>query len=242
MKIVKNEKKVKMKNQIEFTCDKPFCSKKELIEMGCFKPLSYSFNLAFIGKPGSGKTTLAFNFLQTIFKRKYHNILLVMPSNSRSSIKNFVLSDLPQNQMWDELNASSIDEILAFLEVSTKKKERTLIIMDDIASQLKSSRYLVQRLKHLSFNRRHYKASILFTVQSYVTIPKDIRKTLSHIITFQPSKTEGEILFQELFHLKKKETIDLFKQVFQKKHDYLFLCIDSQEMYNKEQDEIIYSE
>ena len=243
MKIIENDNKVKMKN-VEFNCDRPFCNEKELAKMGCFKDLAYSFNMAFIGKPGSGKTTLVFSFLQTIFKKKYNNILLVMPPNSRSSIKKNPLADLDENKVWDELNAQSIDSIIEFLEEATKRKERTLVFMDDIASQLKGagSRYTQQRLKHLSFNRRHYKASLLFTVQSYLTIPKDIRKTLSHIIMFQPSKTEAEVLFQELFNLKKKETMELFNAVFKKKHDYLYLCIDSQRMFNKQQNQIIYSE
>ena len=241
MKIVKNDKKVAMKN-VEFNCDKAFCNDKDLKKMGCFKDLAYSFNLAVIGKPGSGKTTLAFGFLQTIFKKRFNHILLVMPTNSRSSIKKNPLADLPEEQMWDELNTESIDEIIEFLEESTKKKNRTLVIMDDIASQLKGSMYLQKKLKHLSFNRRHYKCSLLFTVQSYLTIPRDIRKTLSHIIAFQPSKTEAEALFNELFSMKKKDTMVLFNEVFKKKHDYIYLCIDSQKIFNKDQDEIIYDE
>ena len=240
MEIVENSEKVKMK-AISFKCDKPFCSQKELQKLGIYKSLSVSYCLGFVGKPGSGKTTLVYSFLQTIFKKKYDNILLVMPPNSRASIKNNPLDDLNPENVFDELNSQSIDAIIEFLEASTKRKERTLVFMDDIASQLKGagSRYTQQRLKTLSFNRRHYRASLLFTVQSFLTIPRDIRKTLSHIITFQPSKTEAEVLFQELFSMKKKETMELFKMVFQKKHDYLFLEIDSQKMYNQDQNEIV---
>lgn len=242
MKIIENPDKVKFQN-VEFNCDKSFCkNEKEMKSMGCFKELSYCYSMLVSGKPGSGKTTLAFGFLTSIFKKRYDFILLVMPRNSRQSIKKNPLNDLPENQIFDELNAETIDIIIEFLEHTTKKKKRVLLIMDDIASSLKSSRYLQQRLKHLAFNRRHYKLSMLTIVQSYLTLPKDVRKTLSHIISFIPSKAEAESLFDELFQLKKKETMALFKEVFQKKHDYIYLCIDSQRMFNKEQNEIIYSE
>lgn len=52
----------------------------------------------FLGKAGSGKSSLLISFLQTpaLFKKVYHNIFLFMPSNSRNSIRNgFFDKNLP---------------------------------------------------------------------------------------------------------------------------------------------------
>ena len=240
MKFVSNQSKIVL-DKPKFNCDTCLVSKKNLHKAGVFQELMYPHCCAYIGKAGSGKTTLLMSLLhnKNVYKKKFENILLVMPTNSRGSIKNF--PEFPDNKQWDELNGESIDEIIDFLTQATLRKERTLLIMDDIASQLKSSRYVMERLKHLVFNRRHLKCFIDFTVQSYLTIPKDIRKNLTHcFIIGKPSKSEAEVLFQELFNFSKKDTMKLFENVFKKKHDYLFLSIESQKLFNQDQDEIIY--
>jgi hypothetical protein len=56
---------------------------------------------------------------------------------------------------------------------------------------------------------------------------------------FKPSKVEFQNLFDELFETKKDLAIDVMKFVYDKKHEYLFLNVETQKMY-KNFDEIIF--
>ena len=70
----------------------------------------------FLGKPGSGKSSLLISFLQTpsLFKKVYHNIFLFMPSNSRNSIRNgFFDKNLPAGSLG-KFFAKNDKEILKF--------------------------------------------------------------------------------------------------------------------------------
>ena len=69
-------------------------------------------------------------------------------------------------------------------------------------------------------------------VQSYKSSPLDIRKLVSNIFMFKPSKMEFETLFQELFEQYKDLTIEIMKIVFKQPHQYLMLNVDSQKIYN----------
>ena len=74
--------------------------------------------------------------------------------------------------------------------------------------------------------------------QSYLSIPREIRKLVNNIIMFKPSKVEFENFIHELFERKKDSIIDLL-QLYQGKGDYLFLNVDTQRIYKKF-DEIIF--
>ena len=113
MKFVSNQSKIVL-DKPKFNCDTCLVSKKNLHKAGVFQELMYPHCCAYIGKAGSGKTTLLMSLLhnKNVYKKKFENILLVMPTNSRGSIKNF--PEFPDNKQWDELNGESIDEIIDF--------------------------------------------------------------------------------------------------------------------------------
>jgi hypothetical protein len=75
-------------------------------------------------------------------------------------------------------------------------------------------------------------------LQSYVSIPREIRKLANNVIMFKPSKVEFEVLFEELFETKKDEAMKIMKVAFTKPHDSIFLNVDSQRIF-KDYDELI---
>ena len=68
----------------------------------------------FLGRAGSGKTSLMTGLLGTKvkkggFKKIFHTIIVFMPSSSRSSMKdNFFEKYLPENQIYDDLNLENL--------------------------------------------------------------------------------------------------------------------------------------
>ena len=68
----------------------------------------------FLGRAGSGKTSLLVSFLNTpsLFKYVYDVIFVFMPSNSRASIKdNFFDKNIPEDQIYDDVSYDDLEEV-----------------------------------------------------------------------------------------------------------------------------------
>jgi DNA replication protein DnaC len=224
----------------EFVCDNDIGDHLNKHDM--LKHLNkFTFN-GFIGKPGSGKTSLMIAMLTSkkekkIFRKTFNNILLVMPETSRNSLKKNVFEKHPPEKMYEELNYESITDIYNKLNEYSKEKETTMLILDDVGATLKNTS-IQTILRKIIYNRRHLKVSIFILLQSFMSLPKEIRKLFNNIFMFKPSKVEFENLFDELFETKKELAVDIMNFVYKDPHDYLMLNVDTQKMY-KDFDEII---
>ena len=108
--IKKNKKPIL--NAPYFTVDKPLNKKLDDIEI--FKLMNKSHFCCYLGKAGSGKSSLVVSFLNSnqAFKKCFHNIFLFCPSNSRKSIKNdFWGINLDDENIYDDLNIDSLIDV-----------------------------------------------------------------------------------------------------------------------------------
>jgi KaiC/GvpD/RAD55 family RecA-like ATPase len=231
---IKKNKSIKLMIP-EFECDDNPIG-EHLNEYDMLKHLNvYSFDVI-IGKPGSGKTSLLIGFLTSkgknkIFRKCFDNILLVMPTHSRNSLKNNIFKDHDENKMYDELNIDTIYDIYNKLESYTNDGENTLLILDDVGASLKNCE-IQNVLKKMIYNRRHLKVKIIMLVQSFKSSPLDIRKLITNVFMFKPSKKEFETLFDELFEQYKDITLEIMKCVYTEPHKYLMLNVETQKMYD----------
>jgi len=238
---LKKNKKLQLKIP-EFSCDDnplgDHLAKYEMLQnLNCF-----GFT-GLIGRPGSGKTSLLISFLtgkgkEKIFRKVFDNVLLVMPSSSRNSIKKNPFEKHPEEKMFEDLDYETINEIYDRLKTSSEQQETTLLILDDVGASLKNLE-IQQIFRKIIYNRRHLKVHVIVLLQSFLSVPKEIRKIFNNIIMFKPSKVEFQNLFDELFETKKDQAINVMKLVYDKPHQYLFLNVESQKMY-KDFDEIIF--
>ena len=179
----------------EFVCDQSPLG-EHLDKYDVLKHLNnYGFN-AIVGKPGSGKTSLLISFLtgkgpSKVYRKVFDNVLLVMPNSSIPSMKKNVFKNHHEDKMFNELNFNSMDNIMNKLHSYTEEKENTLLILDDVGASLKNKE-LQKQLRELIYNRRHLKCQIIMLVQSFTSIPKEIRKSFTNIFMFKPSKVEFE--------------------------------------------------
>lgn len=226
----------------EFTCDHGY--NPSLNDIPMLSHLNgYTFNVI-CGKPGSGKTSLLVSMLtgkgrNKVYRKCFDNVIVVMPTNSRESLKKNIFENHPENKLFDELNFESINRIYDMLEesVSEKEKKNTLLILDDVGASLKKKEILY-KLKQILFNRRHLRCHVVCLIQSYISLPLEIRKLSSNVIMFKPSKVEAENFFRELFETKHDMMDQIIKYVYKKKGDYIFLNVDTQKMYS-DFDEIV---
>lgn len=197
---------------------------------------------ALIGKPGSGKTSLIIAMLSNkgenkIYRKVFNNVLLVMPSSSIKSLKKNIFKDHDEEKMYNELNIDSINDIYNKLVSYSEDNETTLLIMDDVGASLKNNE-IQKILKTIIYNRRHLRVKIVMLCQSFLSIPREIRKLINNTFMWKPSKVEMENFINELFESKRDNVLDLL-QLYKNKNDYLMLNVDTQKIYTNF-DEIIF--
>lgn len=206
---------------------------------------SYSFT-AVIGRPGSGKTSLVISFLtgkadKKVFRKVFNHVVVVMPSSSRNSLKKNIFKNHPGEKLYEELTYETISTIYENLLESSENKQKTLLILDDVGASMKNNE-IQKLLRKIIYNRRHLKVHIICMLQSYISIPKEVRKLITNVFLFKPSKVEMQNFCEELFETKKDKAIEIMNFVYDKPHEYLMLNVENQKMYKGFDEVIIHDE
>lgn len=224
----------------EFTCDGDLAPHLKNYDMlNNFNGYYFS---GFIGRPGSGKTSLLISMLtgkkkDKVFRKVFNNVILVMPTTSRQSMKNNIFKKHDPSKMYEEFNSPTINEIHASLLESSAEGDSTLLILDDVGAMLKRPD-IQETFKKIIYNRRHLKCAIIILLQSFMSCAKEIRKLFNNIVMFKPSKVEFINLFEELFETKKDIAQDIMNYSYKDPHDWILLNVPSQRIF-KGFDEII---
>ncbi len=176
-----------------------------------------------------------------IVRKVFHNIFLFQPFASAASVKNNIFDKIPDEQKFNELTEESLSGVMDIVR-NEDKKFNNCIIFDDMTAYLKHGE-VEKLLKELIFNRRHYRTSVFFLVQSYISVPLQIRKLFSNLFIFKVAKKELEIIREEILETIPKDCVgELAKVVFDKPHEYLFINADSQRLFKKFDEIIIHDE
>jgi hypothetical protein len=172
-----------------------------------------------------------------VYRNAFEQILLVIPPNSLSSLEErHPFHKLEQSNIFPDLE--HIDTIYHMIQSTssainerTGTRERTLLFIDDMASQLKDA-HIRRTLLAIVNNRRHLRCSIILITQYLHSIPLSVRRNISHLIAYRAhSKKETQILFDELLTIDKHLVPSLLSHVFQKKHDFLYVDIANDKVY-----------
>ena len=166
-----------------------------------------------------------------------------MPKSSRKSMTKDPFKNHSEDKMYEELNFDSINTIYDRMLSSSEDKETSLLILDDVGAVLKNKE-LGGKLGQIIYNRRHLKCHIVVLLQSYLSIPKEVRKLITNCSMLKPSKTEFENLCNELFEIKKDLALKIMKVAYSKTrdHPYIMLNAETQKMYRKFDEIIIHEE
>ena len=211
----------------DFLCDK-------VIHPQITPPLPQTAHAMLIcGAPGSGKTSMMVSLLQEkqAYRKVFDHVFVVMPPSSARSLKKNIFAE--HDKMFDDLDVDTMETILEQTRESTKEKENSLVIIDDFGAALKD-KDIQRQLKELIWNRRHLRTSIWILVQSYVSVPLQLRKAVSHLIAYKPrNKVEFHKIFEELIQLPKETAEDLMRFIFDKKYTFMFADCSTGELYKK---------
>jgi len=253
-----NIEEIDTKNDIElsgykFNCDDIICDKIPY-------PLpNKTFKMALIGRSGSGKTNLLRNLSEklgknSIYARKFSNVFYISPSIKSMDKR----PKLPNDRFYSSLKDLPI--IVERMANEENMEGRTLLIMDDITNELKTSGEMGENLKTIYQNNRHIGRHIvnedtgeieeagamssIILSQRTNNLPRFIRSQLTHIILFdcRSTKSEMETIFNEFFHCNKDVFNEILRRTFdnaKEKYNFLFIDLGNSRVYKNFDTEFI---
>jgi hypothetical protein len=189
------------------------------------------------GSSGSGKTSLLVNLISKTgtvngfkqsFRRCFHKIILCSPSTA--TLKQNVFK-IPEENKYIDFH-ECMEDLDEHLEASQKQGEEdetkifNLLILDDVAAALRQNRYNEMKLTKILQNRRHKNLTCIIISQKWTMIPTGIRSNANIAFFFRPkTMQEQEAITQELLNMHKKDSIELFKFIFDDSK-YAHLMVD----------------
>ena len=192
------------------------------------------FSMLICGAAGSGKTTMLYSMMSAkkkkgvrqSYRKAFHHIYIVSPTMANESIKNDPFKTLPKDQIYRKLTLETLNELEEKVMKHRDDGEHSIIIMDDVGSDLKKNGVL-QKLTQMQYNRRHMFTSYFILLQKYRDCPTGMRANISHFATFKPkNRPERECICHELLPFKQNKADQLLNYVFENDNRYSFLFVD----------------
>ena len=90
-----------------------------------------------------------------------------MPASSRQSLQPNIFDALPGEQLFEELNESTIAMVYEEVKKLSADGKKTLIIYDDVQKALKNPRVLLS-LKNIIANQRHLHVTNLILLSTFL--------------------------------------------------------------------------
>ncbi len=234
IKLVENEKP--NVDKIKFGCDEKICAKLDNFPM-VRDNLNFYNTTVFLGRQGSGKTSLMINFVLKLYKKKFHKIYVFMPASSRQSLKKNIFEALPPEQVFDELTPQNIQQLYETIKENTENGHKSLVIMDDVQKALRDP-FIIGQFKNMVANQRHLKVVNLILLQNYFALHPQIREIINNLIFFKMDKKQTNKIFEEVAELPKDTFLALNDFIFDEPHNWCLINQKNKKIY-KMWDEII---
>jgi hypothetical protein len=91
-----------------------------------------------------GKTSLTVSFLTQkkpqIYRKTHHHVIILMPANSIASMSKNPFKQLPDENIYNELNDLIINDIFNKIYGYCANNEKTLLYIDDMTADLKKKK------------------------------------------------------------------------------------------------------
>ena len=198
---------------------------------------------------------------KSCYRNKFHNLFYFCPEASMSSLdkhpfenhdKVYHELDVPTLEgIYQELVSYKVDVKNSIEKKKTKKHSKyesedednmsnsedekeiqySAIIIDDMADVLKD-KAIQKQLNRMIIKARHIQCSFIFTLQSYLYMPKILRKQATYVSIFRPKNIEEwNSIAKELLHLIKEDALTMFNYVFDKPYNHIDLDTTTSTLY-----------
>jgi len=188
----------------------------------------------FLGRAGSGKTSLLTAFLKTpaMFHKVFNQIFVFMPAGSRSSMKdNFFDKHIAPQQLYDELTLKNLEDCYDKVQKAAAEDETSLVIFDDVQKALRDNQIRKLFLSMVN-NRRHGKLSMWIACQNYKSVEPSVRNGLTDIFVFKINKKEMETIYDEHVEQHQDKFMDIIKHCFREPHSFMYINTGTQRIFS----------
>jgi GTPase SAR1 family protein len=185
------------------------------------------------GGTGSGKTTWLIQMLQTIFKKVYHDIFLIIPENSMNSIHdkdNVFKKYLDPDNIYHNYDIETLNEIYEKIEENASEGYYSLLLIDDFGNLLKSKQE-AKILQSMFLKNRHLRLTAFVLCQNFYQMPKNIREITNNAILFNTNKSMNEKFFNEMVNIKRDDFHTLMT-LLPTTHDYILVSLKHKKIYH----------
>jgi hypothetical protein len=180
-----------------------------------------------VGSGGSGKTSLMLGMFKKsgAYHRKFHNIYYFCPEASFSSVSKHPFEK--HDKVYHELTEDGLIELRGELmdrkneTEEDDEQEYNCVVIDDFANSLKDKG--VQRaLNSMLIKARHLNTAFIFTLQSFLYMPKMLRKQITFATIFRPRNSEEwETIRKEILQMKEPDAKKIFDYVYDEPYTHL---------------------
>jgi hypothetical protein len=227
-------------SKIKFECDTEIHEKLNKYEL-TKDFLNRSNTTVFIGRQGSGKTSLMINIVKQLYKKCFHWVYVFMPHTSRKSLHNNIFDkNVDKSQIYEELNSETIGDLYQKLKANSENGHTSLVIFDDVQRSLKDNAVLIS-LKNIIANQRHLKVVNFILLQNYFALDKSLRELINNIFLFKLNKSQTEKVFNECVESGKDKFNEIRNLVYDEPYKWMFINCPSQRIF-KGFDEILYND
>jgi len=216
--------------KIQMKCDKCITDAKGRSVAAPLMQTSHFYIIS--GASGSGKSNLIVNLLKSnkttkdkthkkSYRNMFNNIILVSPS--AHTIKDSPLENISDDQKVDSISDEVFDLVDLMTEDSVEENKHTLLILDDVSSQLRMKEN-EKRLNQLIKNRRHLNLSIWIVTHKVTDASPALRSNANLIFLFKPKTTrEINTIQEEYMMMSKSQAESLMNAAYKDRYDFLLL-------------------
>jgi len=216
--------------KIQMKCDKCITDAKGRSVAAPLMQTSHFYIIS--GASGSGKSNLIVNLLKSnkttkdkthkkSYRNMFNNIILVSPS--AHTIKDSPLENISDDQKVDSLSDEVFDLVNLMTDDGVEENKHTLLILDDISSQLRmkeNEKILNQLIK----NRRHLNLSIWIVTHKSTDASPALRSNANLIFLFRPKTTrEIDTIQSEYMMMSKQRADEIMNAAYKDRYDFLLL-------------------
>jgi len=217
-------------SKIQMKCDKCITDAKGRSVAAPLMQTSHFYIIS--GASGSGKSNLIVNLLKSnkttkdkthkkSYRNMFNNIILVSPS--AHTIKDSPLENISDDQKFDSLSDEVFELVDSMTEDSVEENKHTLLILDDVSSQLRMKEN-EKRLNQLIKNRRHLNLSIWIVTHKVTDASPALRSNANLIFLFKPKTTrEINTIQEEYMMMSKSQAESLMNAAYKDRYDFLLL-------------------
>ena len=187
------------------------------------------------GPSGSGKSTSLYSIMtkrkknkkRQSYRKVFDKIYIISPTMASASMKNDPFKDIPKNQVYRSLTLEGLTKLEEVIEENREEGLNSVVILDDVGSQLKKSKAIEKKLTQLIQNRRHNYTSYFILIQKFRDLQTGVRNNMSHFLFYKPkTQPEKTAISDELFPFKKHKFDQLFNYVFENSDNFSFMFVD----------------